>query len=341
MPEVEAFRRTFRDFYEPPRGAKVLVLLPCSQRKPYKTSRSHRAMARVLDDSGIRALLHEVMITSPLGLVPREIEEVYPANQYDIPVTGHWMRDEEAVVKEQLAALLSKHEYAHVVVHSGQATFDILRHLLPEHTRHTCLQHPTSREDLARLGSELARLKTELGGGVDQAVVGRSRKLEDLRALATFQFGAEVAAALTDGGRAAGHMPYVKLFGADGTQFGTTTPDRGVLSLTLDGAAVLARLGRKRVFIEDFQPKKTSSLFAVGVEGADPDVRVGDDVVVVRRHADGTLDVRGCGVAQMSAEEMAHALRGVAVTLRHTGAPTRAAPKPTEIPQATSEVVAQ
>ncbi|MFO1532494.1 MAG: DUF5591 domain-containing protein, partial [Thermoplasmatota archaeon] len=145
MPEVEAFRRTFRDAYEPPRGARVLVLMPCSQRKPYKTSRSHRAMGRVLDDSGIRPLLHEVMITSPLGLVPREVEDIYPANEYDIPVTGHWSRDEEAAVKEQLAALLEKQDYEHVVVHAGQATFDILRHLLPEHVRHTCLHHPTSR----------------------------------------------------------------------------------------------------------------------------------------------------------------------------------------------------
>lgn len=322
MPEVEAFRRSFKDSYEPPRTPKVLVLLPCSQRKPYKVSRSHRAFGRVLDDSGIRPLLHEVMITSPLGLVPRELEETYPASQYDIPVTGHWMRDEEAVVRDQLAALLSKHDYDHVVVHAGQGTFDVLRDLLPEHVRHTCLKHPTSPEDLERLKAELARLK-ELLGGVDAWKAGRDRKLEDLRALATFQFGAAVANDLTAGAEAHGRMPFVKLVRKDGdreVQVAMTTPERGVLSLTLDGARILAKHGKKRVRIGDFRPKGTSSLFAVGVEGADPDVREGDEVVVV--HGD---DVRAVGVARMSAEGMTHLKRGVAVTLRHTASAERTA----------------
>lgn len=326
MPEVESFRRRLRDTYQPPRSAKVLVLLPCSQRKPYKTSRSHRAFGRVLDDSGIRPLLHEVMVTSPLGLVPRELEEVYPANQYDIPVTGHWMRDEEAVVKEQLAALLSAHNYDHVVVHMGQATFDILRHLLPENTRHTCLHHPTSQEDLKRLGEELARLKHELGG-VDAWSAGKQRKLEDLRALATFQFNPAVADTLMEGATAHGRMPFVKLE-RHGLQVGMTTIDRGVMSLTLDGAQVLAIHKTKRVFIGDFKPKGTSSLFAVGVESADPDIRVGDEVVVV--HGD---EMRACGVAAMSAEEMAHMERGVAVLLRHTVSSKAANPTPAAAPE--------
>lgn len=325
MPEVEAFRRTFRAGYEPPRAAKILLILPCSQRKPYKTSRSHRAFARVLDDSGIRGHLHEVMVTSPLGLVPREVEEVYPANQYDIPVTGHWMRDEEAIVREQLAALLSKHDYDHVIVHTGQATFDVMRDLLPEHVRHTCLHHPTSKEDLERLAAELQRLKP-LVGAQDSRAAGRDRKLEDLRSLLTFQFGPAIAAEMTDGAEAHGRMPFVKLL-KGGVQLGQTTPDRGVLSLTLDGAAILARHGVKRVRIQDFRPKGSSSLFAVGVDGADPDVRAGDEVVVV--HKD---DVRACGVAQMDGASMTHLRRGVAVTLRHVAsAPKEAKAKAQEV----------
>jgi archaeosine synthase alpha-subunit len=311
MPEVEAFRAAVRDRYEPPRSARVLVLLPCSQRKPYKLSRSHRFFGRALDDSGLRPLVHEVMITSPLGLVPRELEETYPANQYDIPVTGHWTRDEESVVRAQLAALLSKKEYDAVVVHAGQATFDVLRDLLPDNVRHTCLKHPTSVEDCTRLKEELIRLKGELGS-VDAWRAGKDRKLEDLRALATFQFGAAIADDLTAGSIAHGRSPFVKLE-RDDVQLGMTTPDRGVLSLTLDGARVLAKHGRSRVFIGDFRPKGTSTLFAVGVEGADPEVRAGDEVVVM--HKD---EVRGVGVARMSAEAMTHLKRGVAVALRHT-----------------------
>jgi archaeosine synthase alpha-subunit len=323
MPEVEAFRRRLRDRYAPPRGAKVLLLMPCSQRKPYKTSRSHRAMARPLDDSGIRHLIHEVMVTSPLGLVPRDLEEVYPANQYDIPVTGHWTQDEEEIVRTQLSALLAAHDYDHVVVHAGQATFDVMRDLLPENVRHTCLHHPTSPEDLQRLRDELARLAPLLGP-TDARAAGRDRKLEDIRALLTFQFGPAVADELTADAKAVGRMPFVKLLRDDAaeTQLGTTTPDRGVVSLTVEGAKVLAKHATKRVFIGDFRPKNTSSLFAVGVEGADPDVRAGDEVVVL--HKD---EVRGCGVALMDAESMTRLKRGVAVGLRHTAPSAAAAPK--------------
>jgi archaeosine synthase len=320
MPEVEAFRRRVRDAYQPPRSARILVLLPCSQRKPYKVSRSHRAFARVLDDSGLRPLLHEAMVTSPLGLVPRDLEEAYPASQYDIPVTGHWLRDEEAIVKEQVSALLSKQEYDHVVVHMGQGTFDVLRHLLPETTRHTCLHHPTSPDDLKRLGEELARLKA-LVGPVDAWDAGKARKLEDLRALASFQFGPEVAAAMTDGATTVGRMPFLKLE-RGGTQIGMTTPDRGVLSLTLEGARILASHKTKRVFIQDFPLRKTSSLFAVGVTAADPDIRAGDEVVVLCGD-----EVRGSGTAQMAADEMVHLRRGIAVTLRHH-AEAKATPAP-------------
>ncbi|HET6398580.1 MAG TPA: DUF5591 domain-containing protein [Candidatus Thermoplasmatota archaeon] len=322
MPEVERFRRRFRDAYQPP-AADVLVLFPCSAKKPYKTSRSHRLYQRALDDSGLRPRVHEVMVTSPLGLVPRELEEVYPANAYDIPVTGSWTEDEKHLVREQLRALLGKAAaqggYRHVVVHAGKGTFDVLRDLLPADAVHTVQTHPTDRNDIQRLLETLVGIRQALGPQ-DLRKLGNQRKLADLRALASYQFGPAAAAALTEGAIAHGHMPYVKLEGPEG-QRGSTTPGRGVLSLTLEGAAIVAAQQTKRVFIGDFRPKGTSSLFAVGVEGADPDVRPGDEVAVVRRQPGGAVEVRGCGVAQMAAEDMGRLKRGVAVTLRHTGLP--------------------
>ncbi|MGB0651611.1 MAG: PUA domain-containing protein [Thermoplasmatota archaeon] len=113
-----------------------------------------------------------------------------------------------------------------------------------------------------------------------------------------------------------GKAPYHKLFAPDGEQMGITT-DKGMMSLSPRGAAALAEAGVKRVFIGDFHPKKTSSLFAVGVDGADPDVRRGDDVAIGHLAEDGSFDLRAVGKAQMSAAEMTHHKRGVAVSLRH------------------------
>ena len=42
------------------------------------------------------------MVTSPLGLVPRDLEEVWPAGHYDIPVTGDWTQDEINRVEDDM-----------------------------------------------------------------------------------------------------------------------------------------------------------------------------------------------------------------------------------------------
>jgi len=314
MPEVERFRRRVRDHYEPPAQPDILVLLPCSRTKPYKLSPSHRHMQRALDESGIRHRVHEVMVTSPLGIVPRELEDVFPANAYDVPVTGRWTLDEGQVIRDQLAALLARRTYRHVISHVDAHTQEVIAPVLPEGALHTAEGRPASFGDCVRLRDALRQVQEADPAGKDVRALGKARKLDDLRALASFQFGPEAARALTRSAFCHGRMPYVKLEEeGTGKQLGMTTAERGTISLTLEGAARIAGIEGYRVRIQDFELKGTSSLFAVGVEGADADVRPGDEVVVLCGE-----EVRGVGVAQMAAEEMGVMRRGIAVTVRHT-----------------------
>ena len=59
------------------------------------------------------------MVTSPLGLVPRDLEEIWPASHYDIPVTGDWTNDELIRTQTMLDSLLSRHNYNLVINHSS------------------------------------------------------------------------------------------------------------------------------------------------------------------------------------------------------------------------------
>ena len=102
--------------YSAPEGLdSILILLPCSARKPYRLSKSHGRFIRAIGTSAC----HEVMVTSPLGLVPRDLEEVWPAGHYDVPVTGDWTGDELSRIQRMFQSLVERHNYQRIINHSG------------------------------------------------------------------------------------------------------------------------------------------------------------------------------------------------------------------------------
>ncbi|MGC8562024.1 MAG: DUF5591 domain-containing protein [Thermoplasmata archaeon] len=92
-PEIVDYRSRIQGFRQ---TADNLLLIPCSAIKPYSMSKTHRILHSFIGPylSGIQ----EVIVTSPLGLVPREVESFFPAMYYDIPVTGHWFEEEKKVL---------------------------------------------------------------------------------------------------------------------------------------------------------------------------------------------------------------------------------------------------
>ena len=112
---VDWINRMATEYRAPAEQSEVLVLLPCSARKPYSMSQSHRRFRRVLRHRPI----HEVMVTSPLGLVPRELEELWPAGHYDIPVTGDWDGEEIEMIQKLVKSFVQNNGYKQVINHSG------------------------------------------------------------------------------------------------------------------------------------------------------------------------------------------------------------------------------
>ena len=113
---IRNWREDISENYEPSsRQRDVLVLLPCSAKKPYRLSQSHSRFRRAIGNS--RA--HEVMVTAPLGLVPRDLEDLWPASHYDIPVTGDWDEDELSTIRSMISRLVERVGYSTIVNHSG------------------------------------------------------------------------------------------------------------------------------------------------------------------------------------------------------------------------------
>ena len=290
--EVTRFAERVINRYKAPES-DVLLLLPCSAKKPYSLSRSHRLFAESV--GGHRRYLHELILTSPLALVPRELEEAYPAASYDVPVTGRWDREERAWLTSCLQAYLKKNKYARIVAHlDGE-----LEQAVKESGIDATFTGGGSK------GPALDRLSA----AVSEACHGAAR-LPDLRLLryrahADYYFGERAGDALLAGkiivkGR--------EIQDEKKRSLAATTPS-GMIALSLAGAARLEPLGRYIVKIGDFLPK--GSLLAPGVVDADEQIRPGDEVIVIGEKA------FGVGKAKMSGWEMVASRRGVAVEIRH------------------------
>ncbi|HKN06326.1 MAG: DUF5591 domain-containing protein [Thermoplasmata archaeon] len=310
-PEMVRFRARLLERYRPPPSKTVLLLVPCSKTKPYRRSRSHRRFWGALEGLSALERVHLVSVSSPIGLVPRELEDVPPARHYDIPVTGDWEESERVLVRAGLAHLRASGKYRSVVVHLDPQEYSFLSpDLPPSDTVQWTLadDRTTTHEAVAALRAAVGRAladETPVAGG-PLAVVR-----EELEALAGVQFGPEAARRL--------FVPPVRLSGrpwfqrvTDGrNDLATWREERGLFHLTVAGARRLWPDPPLAVEVNPGVPLE-GDLFVPGVRHADERIRTGDAVVLVR---DGRL--AAVGEAALPGRLMTELTRGLAVHVRH------------------------
>ncbi|MFD1514598.1 archaeosine synthase subunit alpha [Halomarina rubra] len=288
-----------------------LVLVPCSARKPYGDSQSHAQFHKTIGYRG-----HKVSMTSPIGVVPQELELTYPAQHYDSVVTGEWSESEVEFVAEVLARYLDATDYPRHVAHVPPGGYtDIVERAVERcesdvEFEFTVGDHPTTDESLAALDETLEG---------EERYLKREREHNTVRAIADYQFGA--GGAVGEEGAAAGdaffdhistggRYPSLRV-NSEGEQWATLVPQYGTLSLTLEGAKrwVDSDVPTKTVEIDGFVPQ--GSVLAPGILDADADIRVGEEVVVEGPRA------FAVGRASMAGDEMVRSTRGIAVDVRH------------------------
>lgn len=308
--EVARFAQRIRERYIPP-DLDILLLLPCAARKPYSTSQSHQKFMLTLGK--YRKFVHEVILTSPLGIVPRELELTYPAAHYDTAVTGHWDEEEKAWVSGCLEAYLSKYRYKAVVAHVEGAYREICERVASKlgiEIIYTAKENLVSMETLSNLKSVIESLCTAEDFS-KKSLNAEEEKKNFLKAIADYQFG-QAARLLfseeTGNLVVKGRFPKYQLF-VGKKQLATLVPQYGILALSLEGAELMLKSGKYMVKIDDFVPR--GSILAPGVIQADPQIRPNDEVIVLGERA---LCV---GRALMSGNEMVKSSRGVAVDIRH------------------------
>jgi archaeosine synthase len=278
-----------------------LVLVPCSARKPYSDSQSHAQFHRAVHYRG-----HLVSMTSPIGVVPQELECTYPAQHYDAVVTGTWTEGEKTFVADVLRRYLERNDYPRVIAHvPGEGYRDVCDRVADDVDvpfEFTVEDHPTTEASLSNLSDALSG---------ELRYSKRTRQHNTIRAIADYQFGPDAGDALFPDLQTTGRHPKLQARDGEGTQLAAQVPQYGVLSFTLAGARHWAESDApaKRVEIDGFVPH--GSVLAPGVVDADGEIRVGDEVLVEGPAA------FGVGRAEMSGREMRDSSRGVAVEVRH------------------------
>lgn len=85
-PEIIRYKEWFTERYVASEAMKVLVLLPQTKTKPFHRSWEHQeALKRIQQEVGseLSGSLHVCTYAAPFGVVPDELDEVYPLSQHE------------------------------------------------------------------------------------------------------------------------------------------------------------------------------------------------------------------------------------------------------------------
>jgi len=258
-------KRISFDHTPPSHQSKVLVLLPCSASKPYRLSQSHQRFARSINSRCV----HEVMVTAPLGLVPRELEDIWPASNYDIPVTGEWDLDELRIIKEMLSNLVSRVGYSRIINHSGVDFADCQIEIIDTRGNFSA----GSSEALKMLNDEINKA---VGDFKLPKLKESIHRLEKLKSLSRFQHGNDLwlKGSVVEG------RPPIFTIRKDGIQIAQWNPRSARFAFSKSSLKVLDKYDTlPRIFLNENHNWK-GDLFSTNVHAITGEIRRGDEVLV-------------------------------------------------------------
>lgn len=314
-PEVTRFRQRVQSRYTPPTHTSGIIFLPCSAKKPYSKSKSHSLFRRVIKRNMKRKdhLIEEVILTSPLGVVPRNLEYTFPAAHYDIPVTGKWSEIEKKHLSTDLTSFINKIPPNVPMV--GYVT-GVEREILKE----ICLRfnrpiHLLSEEDNSLTSrktlQEFSRLLQE-AFSIIQSKQKVSTQLKFLRTIADYQFGKGIGSILLPDN--------VKIFGQkdlglrvqlEDKYLLTFRPKTGLLTLSIEAGKRLSGYTSNTITFNGTDIEG-STIFANAIIKANDEICPNDEVLVVNIEG----ELLAVGTSYISGDLLVKMKRGKGVKIR-------------------------
>jgi 7-cyano-7-deazaguanine tRNA-ribosyltransferase len=113
-PEVTYYRHRLLERYCPPADAKILLLAPQTHTKPFHKAQEFKKISKA-----IVANVHVCFYAAPFGVIPLELDEVYPLSQHEtaLPLDKETIQ----IVADQVAEYIQRTSYETVVLlHDSQ-----------------------------------------------------------------------------------------------------------------------------------------------------------------------------------------------------------------------------
>ncbi len=322
-PNVEQFKQKLMSNVEPRPNTKVCIFLPCSMGKPYSKSKSHRNFIKIIKNAAQKwyKYISEVIITSPLGVVPREIEEVFPAAHYDISVTGEWDAEELLLTSIEIGnwiRKLPKDVQIIAYLHGGyQKAFELaVQHLESEEKSTLSYSIPTNPEEFedAIILSLKDLTNQESSGRIGDSL---SNEEQSIKMIADFQFGPGAGIALI--GSAArflqsrnDNIKTIDGFESHGKlQLGRYIRSSGHIILNYQGGERLSEQSGIAVTLNTLDISGTT-IFKPGIEHIDEGLCAGDEVVILGPNR----EYLGVGSLVVSSATYSRMRRGAIVKIR-------------------------
>lgn len=115
-PEIVHYRKRLSERYTPPKNAKLLFLVPQTRNKPFHKAPEFKKIRQLFRKLGEELALqvHVCVYSAPFGVIPLELDEVYPLSQHEATLPLH--KETVEYVAAQTSEYIRRNGYEGVVL---------------------------------------------------------------------------------------------------------------------------------------------------------------------------------------------------------------------------------